>query len=242
MNRGLNQAMNRGWFIAGTDTGVGKTLVATALVQASVAHGFQTVVMKPVSAGCESTPEGLRNGDALKLLDAANVKADYELVNPYAFEPAIAPHIAAAQIGVSMDQSRIDSAFDQLNGKAEKIVIEGAGGWRVPLTEDSTMAQLAQGFGLPVILVVGLRLGCLNHGLLTYEAIQHDGLKCIGWVGNVIDSHYKFVDENIKTLKDRFACPCLGVIPHMKQDIRPENVHPHVQFSQLLENEPQVYR
>lgn len=207
--------MVRGFFVTGTDTGVGKTTVAVALIRALVGQGLRVAAMKPVAAGCERVDGGLRNEDVAALSDAANVKADPRLVNPYAFAPAIAPHLAAAQAGVEIEIDRIVAALRALAQGADGVVVEGVGGFRVPLGARTDTADLAAALGLPLILVVGLRLGCLNHALLTAEAIDHRGLRWAGWIGNVLDPDMPALDENIVTLAEGIAAPCLGIHPNI---------------------------
>jgi dethiobiotin synthetase len=197
-----------GYFVTGTDTGVGKTRVAVALIHALRARGLRVAAMKPVAAG---HAPGELNEDVTALLQAANVAADIRDVNPYAFEPAIAPHIAAQQAGVRIELGVITDAFARLAAAADVVVVEGAGGWRVPLNEDADMADLAQRLGLPVVLVVGLRLGCLNHAVLTAESIAQRHLPWAGWVGNHIDPTMAFQAENVAALRARLSAPCLGV-------------------------------
>lgn len=198
----------KGLFVTGTDTGVGKTRVAVALIHALRARGLRVAAMKPVAAG--HVP-GELNEDVTALLQAANVAAAIRDVNPYAFEPAIAPHIAAQQAGVRIELDVIAEAFARLAAAADAVVVEGAGGWRVPLNEDADMADLAQRLGLPVVLVVGLRLGCLNHAMLTAESIAHRQVPWAGWVGNQIDPAMPFQAENVAALQACLPSPCLGV-------------------------------
>lgn len=198
----------RGLFVTGTDTGVGKTRVAVALIHALRAHGLRVAAMKPVSAGCVP---GELNEDVVALLQAADVAADLRDVNPYAFAPAIAPHIAAQQAGVRIELGVIAAAYARLAAAADVVVVEGAGGWRVPLNEHEDMADLAQRLGLPVVLVVGLRLGCLNHALLTAESIANRRLPWAGWVGNHVDPEMAAWSENVTALQARLPGPCLGV-------------------------------
>jgi dethiobiotin synthetase len=204
----------KGLFVTGTDTGVGKTRVAVALIHALRAQNLRVAAMKPVSAG--SAPGGL-NEDVVALLQAANVAADVRDVNPYAFVPAIAPHIAAQQAGVRIDLEIIAAAYSRLAAVADVVVVEGAGGWRVPLNEREDMAALAQRLGLPVVLVVGLRLGCLNHALLTAESIAHRRLPWAGWVGNHVDPALECLAENVAALYARLPGPCLGVQAYLQQ-------------------------
>ena len=173
-----------GIFVTGTDTGVGKTLVSVSLVKALVKHGLRVSAMKPIASGSEHTPAGLRNADALALAAASNVTAPYAAVNPYCFEPAISPHIAAEEAGIEVDMRVIRQGFETLAAGADVVVVEGAGGWYAPITESHAMSDLPELLGVPVLLVVGLRLGCLNHALLTKRAIEADGAELAGWVAN----------------------------------------------------------
>lgn len=203
----------RGLFVTGTDTGVGKTWVSCALLSALAARGRRVIGMKPVASGCQATPQGLRSEDALALQAAANVTASYTEVNPYAFAPAIAPHIAAQEAGVAIDFARIGTAAAKLAGRADWLIIEGVGGWRVPLGPDGDVAALALMLRYPVLLVVGLRLGCINHALLSVEAIESSGLPLVGWVGNPIEAEMARREENLATLRASIPAPCLGVLP-----------------------------
>ena len=201
-------------FITGTDTGVGKTRIATALCLAFAAAGKRVAAMKPVASGCTATPAGLRNDDAVALLDAMNVRASYADVNPYAFEPAIAPHIAALEAGRPIDFDVLDRCFQRLSLQSEATIVEGAGGWLAPLDAQQTFADLAVRWQLDVILVVGLRLGCLNHALLTAESIERRGLRLCGWIGNSVDPIFERRDENLAALGTRIAAPCIGTYSH----------------------------
>ena len=197
-----------GLFVTGTDTGVGKTRVAVALIHALRAQGLRVAAMKPVSAG--SAPGGL-NEDVVALMQAANVAADVRDVNPYAFADPIAPHVAAERAGIHIELDVIAAAFSRLAALADVVVVEGAGGWRVPLNDQEDMGDLAQRLGLPVVLVVGLRLGCLNHALLTAESIAYRQMPWAGWIANHIDPEMTVVAENIDALRARLPAPCLGV-------------------------------
>lgn len=203
-----------GVFIAGTDTGIGKTHVACALLHALRATGLRASGMKPVASGCARTPEGLRNEDAMALIDASNPPSDYATCNPYAFEPAIAPHLAAGDAGVRIDPAVIASAFAQLAARADIVVVEGVGGWMVPLSETLDAGAIPRALGLPVILVVGLRLGCINHARLSARAIIDDGCELLGWVGNAIDPDMARRTDNLATLRRLLPAPCLGVLEH----------------------------
>src|SRR5829696_2696194 len=177
----------RGVFVTGTDTGVGKTFVAAAMIRALTREGLRVAGMKPVAAGANRTSAGLlRNGDALALAAASNVPLPYESLNPYCFLSAVSPHIAAADEGVTIETQVIQSHFEKLAMLADFIVVEGAGGWFAPISLSQTMADVALALGLPVLLVVGLRLGCLNHSLLSQRAIEARGAKFAGWIGNGI--------------------------------------------------------
>ncbi len=212
-------------FVTGTDTDVGKTLVAAALLELCRARGWKSVGMKPVAAGCASVAgEGGKdkvseplNADVAALMAAGNCPAPAYLVNPYCFEAAIAPHIAAAQAGVRIDPAVIVERFHELVAAtgAEAVVVEGAGGFLVPLDAQHDMGDLAQCLDLPLILVVGMRLGCLNHALLTQQAIAARGLRLAGWVANRIDPQMANFAENLATLRQRLPAPLLGVLPYL---------------------------
>lgn len=202
------------YFITGTDTGVGKTLVSCALLHGFSAQGKQVVGMKPVAAGCA---DGDIHEDVRQLRAAGNVPAGLGQINPYCFVPAVAPHLAAQFAGVIINFKRIVESFSELAGQADEVIVEGAGGFVVPLNDAEDSADLAVQLGLPVILVVGMRLGCLNHALLTAEAIAARGLKLAGWVANVLDADMAMLDGNIAALQQRIGAPLLGVVPHQQR-------------------------
>lgn len=209
-------AAPRGYFIVGTDTGVGKTLVACALLHAFARAGHRAVGMKPVAAGAARRADGLLvNDDVAQLLAASNVACALDLVNPYCFEPAIAPHIAAARAGVQIDLARVATACTALAAKADTVIVEGVGGFCVPLSRDADAADLAYRLGLPLILVVGVRLGCLNHAILTAQAIRARGLNLAGWIANHIDPAMPAAAENIAALAERLAAPLVGELAFM---------------------------
>ncbi|WP_339338296.1 dethiobiotin synthase [uncultured Oceanicoccus sp.] len=209
--------MARTFFIAGTDTDVGKTLIARGLLAAANQQGLSTAAIKPVAAGCSETPEGLRNEDALLLQQAMSLELGYEQVNPVALKPAVAPHIAAQQAGKRLMVAQLAGyCRGVLMQRADVTLIEGAGGWRVPLNSVETMAGLAKELNLPVILVVRIKLGCINHALLTAEAIANDGLPLGGWVANCLEADMPCYEENIATLKSLIRAPCLGVVPALE--------------------------
>jgi dethiobiotin synthetase len=205
--------MSRSFFVTGTDTGVGKTLVTAALLRRLHESGVTVAGMKPVAGGGVAGPEGPANPDALLLQAESSVRHPYALVNPWLFEPAIAPHIAAAEAGVVIDTDRIVKALEVLRASADVVLAEGAGGLLVPMDSHRSFAELPGLLGMDVLLVVGLRLGCLNHALLTVEAIAARGYRLAGWVGNCIDPAFARRDANIATLTEMIAAPCLGIVP-----------------------------
>lgn len=208
--------VNRGVYITGTDTGIGKTVVAASLLAALNAHGVRALGMKPVASGCAMMPRGLRNSDAQLLIAHSAVAPEYALVNPYAFADPIAPHLAAADVGIEIEIGLVAGAFAALSTMSQFTVVEGVGGWMAPLGPTLMQSGLAQALRLPVILVVGLRLGCLSHALLTARAIQADGCELLGWVGNCIDADMLRVADNLATLRERLPVPCMGVLPYSR--------------------------
>jgi dethiobiotin synthetase len=205
--------MNKGFFITGTDTGIGKTVVAAGLLELLNAIEYKTGAMKPVAAGCDKNQH---NEDALLLQKTASISLPYEIINPYAFMPPIAPHLAAQDAGVTIDQQRIKSTFFEITAKADYVIVEGAGGWKVPLNNTLTMADLAIALALPVIVVVGVRLGCLNHALLTCESIKNCGSKLAGWVANGVEPDFERFEDNVSTLQNCISAPLLGVVPYLE--------------------------
>lgn len=206
------------YFVTGTDTGVGKTLISCALLEAFAAQGLRVVGMKPVAAGCDANGE---NEDVQMLSAHGNVRASREHINPFCFPYAIAPHIAARQAGAHIDVGRIVGSYRQLAKTADLVIVEGVGGYCVPLNDEQDTADLALALGLPVIVVVGMRLGCLNHASLTLTAIAASGLECAGWVANVLDAEMPALQENIEALRQRIAAPLLGVVPYRSEpDVR----------------------
>lgn len=207
--------MTRAIFIAGTDTGIGKTHASCALLYALRAAGYHSCGMKPVASGCQATPAGLRNDDALAL-QAAGSDADvpYKTINPVALRDPLSPHLAARHDDVTIAMTPIRAAFDQLQASHQRVVVEGIGGWLVPLAPGLFASDIARQWRLPVILVVGLRLGCLNHAQLSARAIVGDGCRLLGWIGNRVDPQMDAVDENLDTLRALLPAPCLGVLPH----------------------------
>jgi len=202
------------YFVTGTDTNVGKTLISCALLHGFAALGKRVVGMKPIAAGLNADGQ---HDDVLQLRAASNVPASNEQVNPYRFAPAIAPHLAAQLAGVNIDLARIVESYSVLAKQADVVIVEGAGGFLVPMNDSQDSGDLARQLGLPIILVVGMRLGCLNHGLLTTEAIVARGLVLAGWVANVVDADMLALQENIAALRERINAPLLGVVPFMAQ-------------------------
>src|SRR4051812_37333369 len=200
--------VRRGVFITGTDTGVGKTRVAAALLQGLGAEGRRAIGMKPVACGVEPGEE--RHRDVAALMAAGNVAADIGDINPYAFAPAIAPHLAAERAGVAIHLERIAEAYARLLADADAVVVEGAGGALVPLSARADMLDVARRLEVPVLLVVGLRLGCLNHALMSAQAINARGLRLAGWVVNRLDPSMEAADENVDTLRQRLPAPLLA--------------------------------
>jgi dethiobiotin synthetase len=205
-------------FITGTDTDIGKTLIATGLLEAANKQGKRTAAIKPVAAGCSDTGEGPQNEDALMLQAAASTQLSYQQVNPVALDEPMAPHIAAKEQGKQLSANRLTGFCRGITLlPVDLVVIEGAGGWRVPLNNRESMAEIPKQLNAEVVLVVGLKLGCINHALLTAQAIRSDGLKIAGWVANTIDEDMLRLDENIDTLKQLIDEPCLGVIPRLAE-------------------------
>ncbi|MBB3800318.1 dethiobiotin synthetase [Xanthomonas arboricola] len=201
------------FYVTGTDTGIGKTMGSTALLHALRARGRKAVGMKPVASGCDRTAQGWRNEDALALQAASDPQPDYATLNPYALPAPLAPELAAADVGVTLSLDPITQAFAQLRTRADVVVVEGVGGWAAPLSADLDQADLVRALRLPVVLVVGVRLGCINHARLTAAAIAADGLDCIGWIANEIDPQMERAEDNIRMLHARLAMPCWGRIP-----------------------------
>jgi dethiobiotin synthetase len=212
-----------GYFITGTDTGVGKTIVTLAVMELLKRRGFEVAGMKPVASGCDPSAAGLRNHDAIQIMQACSSILPYSQVNPYAFEPAIAPHIVAARSGETISVAKIVSVYRDLEEAADRVVVEGVGGWQVPLGDEAMLPDLANRLELPVILVVGLRLGCINHTLLTAAAINSSRLEFAGWVANQLQPGLEAMDDIIETLLGRIDAPLLGVLP-WSEEVEPGEV------------------
>jgi dethiobiotin synthetase len=225
--------MSASFFITGTDTDSGKTTVAAGLLHAARRAGLSTAAVKPVASGCEQGADGLRNSDALALLGECSLPLSYGQVNPFAFLPAIAPHLAARDAGVTLNVEQLAQHVGEVLALgADLTIIEGAGGWRVPLGPDAKLSDLPRALDLPVILVVGMRLGCINHACLTAEAIQRDGLQLAGWVANIVDPQMQRLNDNLQTLTQGLSAPCLGIVRHLP-DAYPAAVAAHLQLAPL---------
>lgn len=208
--------MKKAFFVTGTDTDVGKTTISSGLLAKAVQQKLMTAAIKPIASGCTKTAQGLRNSDALTLLENTNLSLTYEEINPIAFLPAIAPHIAAQEQDIDLSVTTLYPYVKHvLLKKADFTLIEGAGGWRVPLNDTEYLSDLVKALALPVILVVGVRLGCVNHAVLTLETIQRDGLIVAGWIANIIDPQMARLDDNLQTLAKLIKVPCLGTVPHL---------------------------
>lgn len=205
------------YFVSGTDTGIGKTLVSCAILHTLVSHGRRACGMKPVAAGAELRDGVLRNDDADLLAASSNVHLPSAITTPYLLRDACAPHIAAARAGITISPVPIIAAYAELQAASDAVVVEGVGGFRVPFNDEFDSADLAAQLNLPVVLVVGLRLGCLSHALLTIEAIIARGLVLAGWVANTVDPEMDFEAENIAALAQRIPAPLLGHVPHLDQ-------------------------
>ncbi|QSX79428.1 dethiobiotin synthase [Agrilutibacter solisilvae] len=208
---------HRALFVTGTDTGIGKSVASAALLHAFRARGLRAVGMKPVASGCEWLQGGWRNEDALALQAASDPTPDYDDINPYALEHPLAPELAAADAGISIALPPIVAAYARLRAQADVVVVEGVGGWMAPLTAQLDQATLVNELGLSVVLVVGLRLGCINHARLTARAIQADGLHLAGWIANEVDPSMARRDDNVEILRRVLPAPCWGRLPHAAQ-------------------------
>ena len=206
--------MSRGIFITGTDTEIGKTTVSCALLHALRARGLLAIGMKPVASGCERTASGWRNDDAMRLILASDPQPAYALVNPYALPVPTAPELAAADVGISITLEPLRTAYDALAGQCDAVVVEGVGGWAAPLSPQLDQAELVRELHLPVLLVVGMRLGCINHARLTAQAIRADGAHLLGWIGNAVDADFLRAGETIGILDRVIGAPRLGLLLH----------------------------
>lgn len=227
--------MNKCFFVTGTDTDVGKTVVSCALLQAAVAHGYQTAGYKPIASDSEQLMVGLRNSDAQLLRKNSNLKLNYYDVNPIVFAQATAPHIASQLTGKLINCQIMDAGLDKLKQSADWIIVEGAGGWYTPLCAERTLADWVIKQNLLVILTVGIKLGCINHAILTAQAIEQSGLLLTGWVANEIDLPDQYQQDYLLTLQQRLSAPCLGVIPHLP-DWQSHSIGKFINIGNILYN------
>jgi dethiobiotin synthetase len=218
-----------GYFITGTDTGAGKTFTTCALLHAARGAGRRALGMKPVASGCARAADGWRNDDALALLAHGSHVVDYALVNPIALPEATAPEIAAAHAGIAITPGPIVAAYRALAAQADVVLVEGVGGWLAPLDAGFDQPKLVRALELPVILVVGLRLGCINHARLTERAIREDGFTLAGWIANDVDPDLEFADEYFQALRRALPAPLLGRLPNTRGQ-GPDAVSRHVRL------------
>jgi dethiobiotin synthetase len=211
----MSVKIGRGLFIAATDTGVGKTWVTLALMEALRLQGLKVAGMKPVATGCAETEYGLRSDDAIQIQAHATTHHDYDLINSYAFRPPVSPHVAAERANIIIDLYHVAEACRKLAAVSDCVLVEGVGGWRVPLGQDRTLVDLVRILELPVVLVVGLRLGCINHALLTAECMRIDEINLCGWVANRLEPGYLEPEKTLEFLERHIPAPCLGVLPHL---------------------------
>ena len=211
------------FIVSGTDTGIGKTWVTVALIRAFLDRGERVLGMKPLASGCEVIDNELRNEDALLIQQAGWQAVDYSLVNPYAFKPPVSPHAAAAKEDVQVSLKTILECYEILQGQADRVIIEGVGGWRVPFSDELSLKDLVKALELPVIMVVGLKLGCINHALLTAEALDRDGIELRAWVANQLESDYLMQDATMRTLETSIPAPLLGLTPCL-QTLQPDKL------------------
>lgn len=216
----------QGLFVTGTDTGIGKTRASCLLIRAYAELGYKIIGMKPVASGASVIHGQLQNEDARALMEASNVAAPYALINPYCFAPAIAPQLGADQAGTIIDINRIKDAYQQLAGLADVVIVEGVGGWSVPLSNNTDVGDIALQLGLPVLMVVGIRLGCINHALLTASAVRSKGVTLAGWVANILDKSMHEAEANIQAIEQRLGVSVTAKIPFTRSinDIRLSNV------------------
>ena len=223
------------YFVTGTDTEIGKTFIAAAFLELARERGLRCTALKPVAAGCRVVGGELVNDDALQLIAASRTDLDYRTVNPIALEPAVAPHIAAAQAGIELSAAALSRhCLDALAREVDFAIVEGAGGWLVPLNATETLADVCVGIGARPILTVGMKLGCLNHAFLTAQAIARAGAQLAGWVANCPTPAMPAFEENAATLGERLAAPCLGIVPYLGDDPSHRQAMPHLDIDPLL--------
>jgi dethiobiotin synthetase len=226
--------MLKGFFVTGTDTDCGKTEITLGLMHRLQQDGLQVLGMKPVAAGADETLQGLQNDDALRIQQQSSKRIPYQQVNPFVYAPSIAPHLAAEESGRPIEMETILATYSQLAAMCDCVIVEGAGGWRVPLNEELSISDLALTLKLHVILVVGMRLGCINHALLTVESIRQSGMELIGWVANHVDVDMLAQSGNLQTLGNRLNAPLLGEVPYLKQP-SPDRISRYLMIDPLSE-------
>ncbi|MDH5547346.1 MAG: dethiobiotin synthase [Gammaproteobacteria bacterium] len=227
--------MSHGYFITGTDTNIGKSIVAASLIHAMAQRGLKVAGMKPVSTGCFETENGLRNEDAELMMKYSNVELSYETVNPYAYLPPVSPHLAAKKVGQRIELDKITRIFSGISQVSDCVIVEGVGGWLVPLNDTETVEDLAVAMQLPLIVVIGTRLGCINHAMLTIDRIQKTGLEVAGWVANIMDRNIDYLPDVIDSLRLRISAPLVGIIPPYRM-INPERAADHLSIQRILED------
>ncbi|WP_427119777.1 dethiobiotin synthase [Proteus mirabilis] len=225
--------MAKTWFLTGTDTEVGKTVVSSALLQCATQQGYQTAGYKPVASGSEWLPEGLRNSDALTLQQFSRVPLAYQQVNPYCFETPTSPHIVSEETKQPIDFQVMSKGLSYLQQRADWVLVEGAGGWFTPLSANQFFADWVIEEKLPVILTAGIKLGCINHALLTQQAIWQSGLTLAGWVANEVEPAGQYQQQYLATLMAHIKAPLLGKIPYLTQDVKQHNFTSYLDLSYL---------
>lgn len=241
----MKKLLNKAFFITGTDTNAGKTEISLALMESFKRRAYQVAGMKPIACGGLTTEQGLQNEDAIRIRDAVSpefwnrsgcetLQAQYAAVNPYMFKRPVAPHIAAEQENIEINISSIQAKFQKIKNNADVTIVEGVGGWQVPISRQQTMQDLVRELQIPVIMTVGLKLGAINHSLLTYQAIQNAGLNCCAWVATVLDPDMLCLDKNILALTEKFTCPCLAVIPHFSAPVQTSDIADSLNIDRLL--------
>jgi dethiobiotin synthetase len=226
--------MTQGYFITGTDTNIGKSTVTASLLYGATKRGLQVAGMKPVATGCMESNDGLRNEDAELMMQYSNVDLAYELVNPYAFEPPVSPHLAAKRQNEEIQISTIMDAYHKICEQSDWIIVEGVGGWMVPINETEFVEDIAKAMQLPLLFVIGTRLGCINHSLLAMERIQASGLTVAGWIANIMDRNINFLPEVIDTLRLRIDAPLVGIIPPYRI-LNLERISEHLSMDRLFD-------
>lgn len=223
----------KGFFITGTDTHVGKTVVTAGLVEAFSRRNIKAVGLKPIATGGKKKKQGMRCVDAERIMSSAKIELPYETVNPYCFPPPVSPHIAAAEAGINIEIPTVVNAVKEAAKHADYVVVEGVGGWKVPINDTETIADLAAALKLPIVIVVAIRLGCISHASLTIECVRHHGLDVAGWVANLMDLDLEHVPDVINSVNHAVGAPMLGIIPPQRK-VSVENTAPHLNVDLLI--------